>query len=290
MRAAPVPGALRTGRRASPGWGQARRSRRSAGRRPPPPRRCRSGRHLPEGAYGWTSAPPGPGRPHPPRGGRGFDRPGPGRRPRRPGRRTATASESTAISSASTIGAVGIQVAPGARDGRGFPAARARSSEARPATTSSPMRPRMALRLSPVRATSSDRERGPRACSSRTMAVRFARRTVSLRCPIASGANGHRFVFLSFKCAVVASYKTAVDVKIREHGDVGSRAGEGTPCAGSRRSRPRRRPASPSSPLVVAVSRRAAQPRCGPLRPRSPHGRGPAVRGRGGGGGAGAHL
>ena len=59
----------------------------------------------------------------------------------------------------------------------------------------------MALRVRPVRATSSERDRGPRACSSRTMALRFARRTVSLRCPrsrptlhIVTG-----FVFLSSK-------------------------------------------------------------------------------------------
>ena len=44
-------------------------------------------------------------------------------------------------------------------------------------------RPRIALRVRPVRATSSERDAGPLPWSSRTIALRFARRTVSLRWP-----------------------------------------------------------------------------------------------------------
>jgi len=47
--------------------------------------------------------------------------------------------------------------------------------------TSSPTSARIAPRVSPVRATSSERESGPRLWSSRTIALRFERRTVSLR-------------------------------------------------------------------------------------------------------------
>ena len=69
-------------------------------------------------------------------------------------------------------------------DGRpGVPSGAARTSDTSPAATSSTISPRIALRVRPVRATSSERDRGPRSWSSRTIALRFARRTVSLRWP-----------------------------------------------------------------------------------------------------------
>ncbi len=70
---------------------------------------------------------------------------------------SATASESTAISRASTTAPSGFGRTRG--DGRpGVPRRAARSSDASPAATSSPMRVRMALRVRPVRVTSSDRD------------------------------------------------------------------------------------------------------------------------------------
>ena len=127
---------------------------------------------------------------------RAAGRPGSARGPRRRGPTSATASESTAISRARTTASSGSGGPRG--DGRpGVPSGAARSSETRSAATSSPIRPRIALRVSPVRATSSERDSGPRAWSSRTIALRFARRTVSLRCPISTTTG---FVFLLFKC------------------------------------------------------------------------------------------
>ena len=107
------------------------------------------------------------------------------RRPSPPSPTSATASESTAISRASTTPPRGSIRTSG--DGRpGVPRRTAPSSTARPALASSPIRPRIALRVSPVRVTSSERDSGPPSCSARTIALRFARRTVSLRWPISS--------------------------------------------------------------------------------------------------------
>ena len=73
-------------------------------------------------------------------------------------------------------------------DERGGPARRPEADRGaprttRPAAASSPTSARIALRVRPVAATSSDRDRGPRSWRPRTMALRFARWTVSLRCP-----------------------------------------------------------------------------------------------------------
>ena len=97
----------------------------------------------------------------------------------------AAAIESTSMSRARTVAPSGIGETSG--DGRpGVPRGAARVSDTSPLAASSPMRPRIALRVRPVRATSSDRERAPRVCSSRRITLRFARRTVSLRCPSSS--------------------------------------------------------------------------------------------------------
>ena len=94
----------------------------------------------------------------------------------------ATASESTAISSARTMAPRGLGRTSG--DGRpGVPCRVPGCSETRPVSASSPMSPRIALRVNPVLATSSDRETGPRLCSSRRIELRLDRLTVSLRCP-----------------------------------------------------------------------------------------------------------
>ena len=99
------------------------------------------------------------------------------------------------MSRARTVAPLGSGHASG--DGRpGVPSGAARPSVTSPPATSSPMRPRIALRVSPVRATSPDLERGPHAWSSRTIALRLARRTVSLRCPISSRPMVTGFVFL----------------------------------------------------------------------------------------------
>ena len=104
---------------------------------------------------------------------------------RPPSPTAAAASESTAISNASTI----APVESGRTTGEGLPGVPSRAaglSLARSPATSSPMRPRIALRVNPVRVTRSERDIGPLSWSSRTMALRFARRTVSLRCPSSS--------------------------------------------------------------------------------------------------------
>ena len=95
----------------------------------------------------------------------------------------AAASESTATSSASAT------AAPGTRRtmGEGRPGCRRRAggiSHTSPAMASSPTCPRIELRVRLVRVTSSDRDRGPLRCSSRTIVLRFARRTDSLRWPM----------------------------------------------------------------------------------------------------------
>ena len=92
-------------------------------------------------------------------------------------------------------------------DGRpGVPSGAARSSDTSPAATSSTIRPRIALRVSPVRATSSDRDSGPRSCSSRTIALRFARRTVSLRWPMLIATHRHRVCVPLFQMSVLQSH------------------------------------------------------------------------------------
>ena len=73
----------------------------------------------------------------------------------------------------------------------------------------------MALRVRPVRATSSERERGPLAWSSRTMALRFARRTVSLRCPIASRPRRSPVLCSSLSNVVTDWYTRPTGVKHR---------------------------------------------------------------------------
>jgi hypothetical protein len=94
----------------------------------------------------------------------------------------ATPSESTATSTAMTT----LRSATGAAtgDGRpGLPSDAARCSRTRSALTSSPTSAPIALRVRPVRATSSDLDAGPCTCSSRRMIARLALRTVSLRTP-----------------------------------------------------------------------------------------------------------
>ena len=71
----------------------------------------------------------------------------------------------------------------------------------------------MALRVRPVRVTRSERDSGPPTCSSRTIALRFARRTVSLRCPSSSRPISTRFVFLSCQTCVRDSYNRRGHVK-----------------------------------------------------------------------------
>ena len=176
----------RAGRRASPGSGPSRPARRSAGRRRPRPPRPRSAARRPW--RGWmpaassTSSSTTSSTDEWPRGRSTRTRartsppsadPGDGDRSRprspSPGRRR--------------------HRGPTERAGTAGPASRAGPPAAptpRPTGRSSPIRPRIALRVSPVRATSSERESGPSTWSSRTIALRFARRTVSLRCPISS--------------------------------------------------------------------------------------------------------
>ena len=106
--------------------------------------------------------------------------------------------------------------------GRACPAAaRAPRSRGRRAT-SSPMRPRIALRVRPVRATSSDRDSGPRACSSRTIALRFARRTVSLRWPMLVAPHRHRFVFLSAQMCCARTTGPSVAPSVSRMSDDGT--------------------------------------------------------------------
>ena len=110
-----------------------------------------------------------------------------GRGPSPPSPTAAAASESTAISRREDGGAVRDRAGRPARAGPGVPS-RARRTLGRrsPPAASSPMSARIALRVRPVRATRSERDSGPLPWSSRTIALRFARRTVSLRCPSSS--------------------------------------------------------------------------------------------------------
>ena len=95
----------------------------------------------------------------------------------------AAAIESTKISRLSTAAPVGTRRTSG--EGRpGVPSRTAGASVTKPAAASSPTSERIALRVSPVDATRSERDSGPRSWRPRTIAERFARRTVSLRCPM----------------------------------------------------------------------------------------------------------
>ena len=77
------------------------------------------------------------------------------------------------------------------------------------------MSARMALRVRPVCETRSEREDGPEPWSSRTMALRFARRTVSLRWPSSSRPDHHRVCVPLFQTFVRDSYNGSADVKLR---------------------------------------------------------------------------
>ena len=224
--------ARRAVRRASRGWAPSRRARRSGGRRRRPRRRCRSSR-SPAAPARRTSARArrGPRRSRRPiewprgRSTRTWSRTSP------PSPTTATASESTSISSARTTAPSGFSADQRRRAARACRAARPAPRSRGPPATSSPMRPRIALRVSPVRATSSERDSGPRACSSRTIALRFARRTVSLRCPMSSRPIVTGFVFLSFKmcCATVVMDRDGVKPHGRLPDDRGASAADGVP-------------------------------------------------------------
>src|SRR5438552_1539354 len=97
----------------------------------------------------------------------------------------AAPSESTSMSSASTTADSGRGQTSG--DGRpGVPSSSPRPSVTNPSATSSRISPRIAPRVRPVRATSSERDRGPSTWTFRTIALRLARRTVSLRSPRSS--------------------------------------------------------------------------------------------------------
>ena len=132
------------------------------------------------------------------RHGRGAGRPGSGRGPRRRARRSRRRASRPRCRGRGRRPRSGSSRTSG--DGRpGVPRGIAGPSVTRPAATSSPIRPRIALRVRPVWATRSERDRGPRTCSSRTIALRFARRTVSLRWPSSSRPIVTGFVFLSSK-------------------------------------------------------------------------------------------
>ena len=174
-------------RRASRGWAPSTRTRRSAGRRrrPPPRRRPaarRAGRRERRSAASSARSAAIASTEVWPLGRSIADR---ARRPRRRARRWPRRSSRPRSRAPSTTAPCGSRQTTG--EGRpGTPAGSARSSATRSAADSSPIRPRIALRVRPVRATSSEREAGPPAWSSRTIALRLARRTVSLRCPTAS--------------------------------------------------------------------------------------------------------
>ena len=94
----------------------------------------------------------------------------------------AAAIESTRISRLSTTAPVGHSRTSG--EGRpGVPRRTGSSSVTMPASASSPTSVRIALLVSPVAWTSSERDCGPSSCRPRMMALRLARCAVSLRCP-----------------------------------------------------------------------------------------------------------
>ena len=95
----------------------------------------------------------------------------------------AAAIEPTRTSNASTTAPVGSGRTRG--EGRpGVPRRTASPSDTKPAAASSCTRSRIALRVRPVAATSSERESGPCSWRTRRMALRFARWIVSLRWPV----------------------------------------------------------------------------------------------------------
>ena len=172
----------RAARRPSRGWGPSTRGRRCAGRRRRPPPRCRrsASRRAPRSsparaARSATTSSTDSSHPRP------VDA-RTARASRRRGPTIATAIESTRISRLSTTAPCGLRRTSG--EGRpGVPRGTGRSSVTSPAAASSPTSARIALRVRPVAATSSERESGPRSWRPRTIALRFARWTVSLRCP-----------------------------------------------------------------------------------------------------------
>ena len=182
------PGARRAARRASRGSGPSTPSRRSDGPRPttatPAPtigwRRRQSSRASSSASSARSPRCPRPsvarGEGRPAASSSDHVRPA-RRRPRRANRRRSRARarpRGRDWGGRAGEGRPGVPSARPALGRRGLPA------------TSSPMRPRIALRVSPVRVTRSERDIGPLSWSSRTMALRFARRTVSLRCPRSS--------------------------------------------------------------------------------------------------------
>ena len=93
---------------------------------------------------------------------------------RRRGRRSRPRSSRRGSRGSRTAAPSGFSRTSG--EGRpGVPSGTARSSVTRPAAASSPTSARIALRVRPVAATSSERERGPCSWRPRTMALRFAR-------------------------------------------------------------------------------------------------------------------
>ena len=95
-----------------------------------------------------------------PTSGRAAGRPGPASRTSPPRPTTAAASESTSMSRARTTALRRVQADERRRPAGRAERRRARSSVTRSAAASSPIRPRIALRVRPVRATSSERESG----------------------------------------------------------------------------------------------------------------------------------
>ena len=195
----------------------ARRPGRRGRRRSPRPRRGRAG-----GRRGRARGPRRRARPRPPRASRRRSR-GRARRPRSGSRRTTG-------------------------DGRpGVPSGSARSSVTRSAAASSPIRPRMALRVSPVRATSSERDAGPPRVELADDGAQVGAADGLAALPDGLAvAPTPQFVFLSFKCCDTLVHERPAGVKHADGRDRPGAGGGATRSSNSFAGASSRRPTSPA--------------------------------------------